>query len=140
MGALSIVWTVLLVAFNPSQNALNDSISAIGFAIAFYYGFVGFASAWYFRHELRRSPGVLLRVGIVPLLGGLLMLGIFIKALHDYSEPVNNYSSPILGIQATIFIGVGALLLGLPLMVLCSLKLHDFFRRKPEVASPDIIL
>ena len=140
MGGLSIVWTVLLVAFNPSQDVLGDSISAIGFAIAFYYGFVGFASAWYFRRELRRSPGVLLRVGILPLLGGLLMLGIFVKALHDYSEPVNNYSTPILGIQATIFIGIGALLLGLPLMLACALKLHDFFRRKPEVASPEIVL
>ncbi len=140
MGALSIVWTVLLVAFNPSQDVLGDSISAIGFAIAFYYGFVGFTSAWYFRHELRRSPGVLFRVGILPLLGGLLMLGIFVKAFHDYSEPVNNYSKPILGIQPTIFIGIGALLIGLPLMVACALKLHGFFGRRAEVASAEIVL
>jgi len=25
-------------------------------------------------------------------------------------------------------------------MLACALKLHDFFRRKPEVASPEIVL
>jgi amino acid transporter len=140
MGALSIVWTVLLVAFNPSQDVLGDTVSAIGFEIAFYYGFVGFACIWYFRHELRRSPSVLFRVGIVPLLGALLMLGIFVKAFIDYSKPGSSYSAPILGIQAIIFIGIGALLLGIPLMIACALKLHDFFRRRPEVASPEIAL
>ena len=120
---------------NPAQDVLGDSITAIGFAIAFYYGFAGFASAWYFRHELRRSPGVFFKVGLLPLLGGLLMLGIFVKALHDFNAPGYGYAAPIAGIQVPIVIGIGALLLGLPLMVLCALKLKPFFRRKTEVAS-----
>ena len=118
MGALSIAWTVLLIALNPAQNLLGDSITAIGFAIAFYYGFTGFASAWYFRHELRRNAGVLLRVGLLPLLGGLLMLGVFVKAFHDYSLTGAGYAAPLFGIQIPIVIGIGTLLLGLPLMLL----------------------
>ena len=49
MGALSIVFTVLLVAFNSSQDVLSDSITALGFSILFYYGFTGLACAIYFR-------------------------------------------------------------------------------------------
>ena len=88
MGALSIVWTVLLVAFNPSQNALNDSISAIGFAIAFYYGFVGFASAWYFRRaHMKTLKGIFLRVGrdAAPRRGKPLLRASSWKALGDFS-------------------------------------------------------
>jgi len=43
MGALSAVWTGLLVGFNSNQNVLNDSITALGFAVCFYYGFTGLA-------------------------------------------------------------------------------------------------
>ena len=49
MGALSIVWTVLLIGFNPAQNVLGDSITALGFSVCFYYGFTGLACAVYFR-------------------------------------------------------------------------------------------
>ena len=87
MGAISIVWTVLLVALNPAQNLLGDSIPAIGFAIAFYYGFTGLASAWYFRRELRRSVGVLLRVGLLPLAGGLAMFAVFGKGVPRLQPP-----------------------------------------------------
>ncbi|MDQ6835593.1 MAG: APC family permease, partial [Actinomycetota bacterium] len=55
MGALSIVWTVALLAFNPSQNVLGDAVAALGFAICFYYGFTGLACAAYFRRDLFKS-------------------------------------------------------------------------------------
>src|SRR5262249_37400056 len=103
-GALSIAWTVFLVAANPAQNLLGDSITATGFPICFYYGFPGLAAFWYFRHELRRSPSVLLRVGLLPLLGGLLMAAIFAKAFVDNSKDGAGYASPLLGIQIPIVI------------------------------------
>ena len=49
MGALSIVFTLLLVGFNSSQDVLGDSITALGFSILFYYGFTGLACVIYFR-------------------------------------------------------------------------------------------
>jgi amino acid transporter len=140
MGAISIVWTVLLVALNPAQDLLGDSITAIGFAIAFYYGFTGLASTWYFRRQLGRSLGVLLRVGLLPLAGGLLMFAVFAKAFHDYSLPDAGYAKPLLGIQIPIVIGIGALLLGVPLVVLARLRLPAFFRRPTETAPPDLPL
>ena len=67
----------------------------------------------------------------MPLLGAVLMGAVFVKAFIDYSKAGFNYSSPILGIQVPIFIGIGGLLLGVPLMLLCSLKY-----RSTSAASP----
>ena len=55
---------------------LADSITALGFAICFYYGFTGFACACYYRRELFKSARNFLLVGLVPLLGGLMLFGI----------------------------------------------------------------
>ena len=60
MGALSILWTLALLAFNPNQDVLGDTISALGFAVCFYYGFTGLACAVYFRHDLLKSFAQLL--------------------------------------------------------------------------------
>ena len=139
MGALSAVWTVFLVAFNSSQNVLNDSITGVGFAILFYYGFTGFACAWYFRRELFKSVRNFVFVGVLPLLGGVLMAFIFVKAFIENSKPVNAYSQPFLGIQVPIVIGIGGLLLGIPLMVLCAFKFREYFSRKTEVAPPGLL-
>ncbi|MDX6485540.1 MAG: hypothetical protein QOF43_693 [Gaiellaceae bacterium] len=139
MGALSILWTVVLVAFNPAQNVLNDSITGLGFAIAFYYGFTGLACAWYFRRQLFTSVKSFVLVGLLPLLGGLLMAGVFIKAFIENNKAVNAYSKPFLGIQVPIVIGIGTLLLGVPLMVLAAFKFRAFFQRKPEVAPPGML-
>jgi amino acid transporter len=135
MGALSIVFTLLLVGFNSSQDVLGDSITALGFAILFYYGFTGLACAVYFRKELRKSWQHFVMAGVVPLVGFGLMAAIFVKAFHDYSQPDAGYSKPLFGIQIPIVIGIGSLLLGVPLMILCSLKFREFFRRKPELAA-----
>jgi amino acid transporter len=135
MGALSIVFTVLLVGFNSSQDVLGDSITALGFAILFYYGFTGLACVVYFRKELLKSWKHFLAAGVVPLVGFGLMAAIFVKAFHDYSQTGAGYAKPLFGIQIPIVIGIGSLLLGIPLMLLCALKFREFFSRKPELAA-----
>jgi len=131
MGAISVAWTVMIVAVDPAQNVLGDSISALGFAIAFYYGFTGLASIVYFRRELLGSVRNLVFAGLLPLAGFGLMGAVFVKAFHDYSQAGFNYSNPVLGIQLPIAIGIGALLLSLPLMVVAMVWLPNFFRRRP---------
>ena len=131
MGAVSVVWTVMIVAVDPAQNVLGDSISALGFAIAFYYGFTGLAAIVYFRRELRKSLRNLVFAGLLPLAGFGLMAAVFVKAFRDYSQAGFNYSNPVLGIQLPIAIGIGSLLLSLPLMVVAMIWLPRFFRRRP---------
>jgi len=139
MGALSIVWTVLLVTLNPAQDVLGDSITALGFSVCFYYGFTGLACVWYYRRDLFTSARHFFLVCLLPLVGAALMFAVFAKAFHDYSQTGAGYSKPLWGIQIPIVIGIGTLLLGIPLMLLCAVKFRDFFRRKTEVAPPGLL-
>jgi amino acid transporter len=141
MGAVSIAWTVLVMALNPAQNVLGDSISALGFAICFYYGFTGLACAIYFRREITKSFRNFVLAGLVPLLGFVMLAFIFGKAAHDYSKAGFNYSPPFLGIEVPIVIGIGSLLLGVVAMLFATIPYRDFFRQKPytEVASPGLL-
>jgi len=138
MGAVSIVWTVLIVAFNPAQDVLGDSITALGFSVCFYYGFTGIASAVYFRREFRKSLRALLLKGLAPLAGGAMMFYVFAKAFHDYSQKGAGYAHPLFGIQIPIVIGIGGLLLGVPLMLLAAVWLRQFFGRSTEVAPEEV--
>ena len=96
MGALSIVWTVALLAFNPNQDVLGDTISALGFAVCFYYGFTGLACAVYFRRDLLKSARNFFLAGLVPVLGGIMMAYVAVKAYGYYNTAGNNYSKPII--------------------------------------------
>jgi amino acid transporter len=144
MGAVSIIWTVLVMGLNPGQSVLGDSITAIGFAITFYYGFTGIACIIYYRREITKSVRNFFLVGVAPLLGGLMLFYIFVKAFMDYSKhevdgETVNYAPPILGIEVPIAIGIGSLLLGVVAMLLAMRVYPDFFKRKPEVAEPGLL-
>ena len=137
MGIMSVIWFVLIV--NISTNVLSDSITALGFLIAFYYGMTGFACAIYYRHELRKSTRNLFLLGILPFTGGLLLLGIFIKALVFYGDPANTSSNGVLGIGAPVVIGIGSMLLGVVVMLATRPQHRAFFSRRTEVADPAVL-
>ena len=63
-GVLSIVWYVGLTLL--SQNVLADSIAALGFTIAFYYGINGFAVPLFYRHHVLKSFKNVRPAGRVP--------------------------------------------------------------------------
>jgi amino acid transporter len=140
MGVVSAIWTILVLALNPAQNVLGDSITALGFGICFYYGLTAFACVVFFRREIFKSARNFFFVGLVPLLGGLMLLGIFIKALTHYSlhkeaGALVNYAKPIAGIEVPITIGIGSLLLGVVVMLIAWPNYREFFARKPEAAQ-----
>ncbi len=141
MGVLSIVWTVVLVAFNPNQDVLGDTISALGFSVCFYYGFTGLACAVYFRHDLFKSVRNFFFAGLIPVVGGIMMAYVAIKAYGYYNTPGNNYSKPVLGIQTPIFVGVGGLILGVILMFASWPFFTGFFHRRWwETADPQVLI
>lgn len=118
-GAVSIVLLVLLTAF--SRNVLADSIDSVGLAIAFQYGLTGFACVWYHRKILTRSAKDLVFKGLLPGLGGLIMLLLFLYATFVvYADPSYGTTSvdlPLIGRMGGVTVlGLGALLLGLLLM------------------------
>ena len=140
MGGLSIIWTIALLAFNPNQDVLGDTISALGFAVCFYYGFTGLACAIYYRRELLKSARNFIFAGLIPLVGGGMMAYVAIKAFSYYNTAGNNYSKPFIGIQTPIFVGVGGLILGIILMLVSWPFFHDYFRRRWWEAADTAVL
>ncbi len=145
MGALSIVWTVALLAFNPNQHVLGDTISALGFAVCFYYGFTGLACAFYYRRELFKSVRNFFFAGLIPLAGGVMMAYIGVKAFSYYNTAGNNYSKALGGIQTPILVGIGGLILGVVLMFASWPFFPAFFHRAfggtadPRVLEEDAV-
>jgi len=145
MGAVSAVWTIVLLIANPAQSVLGDSITALGFLIAFYYGLTGLACAVYYRRRLARGLRQLVMVGVVPLAGALLLAGIFVKAFTHYSRheiggvPVN-YAPPVAGVEVPIVIGIGALILGFVLSLVLRRTFPDYFGRRREVLPAATVL
>jgi amino acid transporter len=124
MGGLSAGLFVLLTVV--SRNVLADSAAAVGLLIAFYYGLTGFACAWYFRADLRRSARDLVVKGILPVLGGLALTCAFALSIKSYL-PADSGSSSFAGIGGIFLIGVGALLIGVLCLLVVRWRLPAFF-------------
>jgi amino acid transporter len=138
MGVVSIIW---YIAVNElSQNVLGDSVTAIGFMIAFYYGITGLACIIYYRKAITRSAKNFVLAGLLPLLGFASLAYVFIRAYIDYGTKGYaedyNYTKPWHGIEIPILIGIGGLVLGLVLMVFAWFAYPRFFKRKWERARP----
>ncbi len=138
MGAASILFYVGLTAV--SENVLGDSIAAVGLMIAFYYGMTGFACVWFYRRELTHSARNLFMRGVLPGLGGLLLLSAFVKSAYDYAQP-DYGNTTILGIGGVFVVGIGGLLLGGVLMLVYSRIAPAYFRNETLVrGTSDLIL
>jgi amino acid transporter len=111
-----------------SENALADSVLSLGLAVAFYYGITAFACVWYFRRTLFQSARNLFFRGIFPLLGGVAMAAAFIKSAIDMIQPDYGYTT--FGSIGGVFVmGIGMLVLGIPLMLACfAFGTKRFFR------------
>ena len=125
MGVVSILFYVGLTLV--SQNILGDSISAVGLMIAFYYGMTGFACVWFYRRRIAAGGRDLWMKGVLPFLGGLLLLGAFVIASYQYAQP-DYGNTTIFGIGGVFVVGIGALVIGAVLMVVYRLVAPAFFR------------
>ena len=136
-GLLSILFTIALLLL--SESVLEDAIASIGFPIVFYYGWTGVACAVYYRRELTNSARNFLLLGLGPLLGGLMLWGVGIRAMIYYGHKANVSSKPILGITLPLWMGVGGMVLGAIVMLISRPFFRDYFSRKTEVAPPGIL-
>ncbi|WP_432564086.1 APC family permease [Kineococcus sp. SYSU DK003] len=137
MGAAAVGFYLVLSLV--SQNALQDSIASLGLAVAFYYGITAFSCVWYFRRTLTRSARDFLLRGLLPVLGGLGMLWAFVQSSVDMLDADYGYTT--FGSLGGVFvIGVGMLALGIPLMLLCAVRLRAFFRGQTLDANTPILV
>jgi amino acid transporter len=136
MGGVSIVWYVGLTII--SKHVLSDSILALGLGIAFYYGLTGIACVVFYRRELLGSAKNFFFIGVLPLLGGVILFALFVKSCFDLGK-TSAGATKIFGLGGPLVIGLGSLLIGIPLMFLANWKLPAFFGRKREVADPELV-
>jgi amino acid transporter len=123
MGVVSaIAYVVSLYAAGGISEAIQNAILAIGLQIAFYYGLTGIAATWYYRRLLFQSPSNLVFAGIFPLAGGLGFFYIFIQAARGLTV-------------AQFWTGVGAMLIGIPLLALSWYHNPAFYRQPTETAA-----
>ncbi|HTI74692.1 MAG TPA: APC family permease [Mycobacterium sp.] len=141
MGLSALFFYLLLTVL--SENALADSVASLGLAVAFYYGITAFACVWYFRRTLFSSARNLFFRGIFPLVGGLAMAWAFGWSAKDMIQPDYGYTAfgPVGGV---FVLGIGMLVLGVPLMLACfAFGTKRFFRgetlnAQTEVKVPDV--
>jgi len=144
MGIASAAFYLLFTAI--SVTLLTALIGSLGLMIAFYYGLTGFACVWYYRRTLFTSFRHAIMRGLFPLLGGLMLVAVFIYGVIQFAAPdwltdENGKNVTIFGIGAEAVVGIGGILIGVVLMIVWRIIRPDYFKgltlpRK----SDDIIL
>ncbi|MCU1456243.1 MAG: amino acid transporter [Actinomycetia bacterium] len=138
-GVLASVWFTLLVILSHASggSVLSWSIDGVGLMIAYYYGQTGIACVIYYHRYIFMSVKNFIFVGLLPLVGGLTLAYIFVMSIKDFTDPA--YEDPPtswLGVSPVLFFGLGALLVGVPIMLWWNSKDSAFFHVKPDpVAS-----
>ncbi|MGN7860559.1 APC family permease [Microbacterium sp. 22303] len=114
-----------------SEDVLWDTITALGMMVCFYYGVTALASPWYFRKAaIREGFGSIMMKIVLPGLGGILLLIVFVKTTIDAMDPEAGSGSNIGGVGLVGIIGVTVLGLGVILMFVQAKVSPDFFRGK----------
>jgi amino acid transporter len=94
MGGVSIVLYVILNFQSHGSHVISDSVTALGPAIAFYYGLTGFACVWYFRKSLSQSARNLWVRGIMPLVGAVILwFAMFWFLWYNWVTPSYSYTT-----------------------------------------------
>jgi amino acid transporter len=132
-GVLSIIWYVLISIL--SSNVLGDCVAGLGFMVCIYYGFTGFACAIYYRRELTKSARNFIGLGLIPVLGGAILMGILGYGAYFYGKAANDYSPPFLGLGVPDWIGILGIASGVGLMLWRRVTAPKFFREPRYVAG-----
>jgi len=94
-GVLSLIWFVAIEFL--STNVLADCVAGLGILVCIYYGFTGFCCTWFYRHELTKSVRNFFMLGLLPTVGGLILMVILVKAVTYYGNASNDSSGAFLG-------------------------------------------
>jgi amino acid transporter len=139
MGGISMLVYVGL-SITSHNNLIADAFTSLSLTIAFYYGITGFACVVFYRRHLFKSVRNFVMLCLLPLAGGLLLFGVMVKAIVEYSHQDGGYAKPLLGIGSPIAIALITILIGLIWMAIQRVTMPEFFRtHKPEVVDPEVV-
>ena len=101
---------LFLASYFPSINLIiEDSVKAIGFQVAFYYGLAGFACVWHFRKQAMQG------------LASFFILFLWPAASASFLVFIVCYSIPTFDV-VTLLIGIGGIAIGVIPMMLNRLR------------------
>ncbi|MFJ4651695.1 APC family permease [Nocardia sp. NPDC088792] len=118
-----------------SERVLLDTIAALGIMICWYYSITAFACVWFFRGELFGGIRNFIFKGLFPLLGGIMLMAVFVVSVRESMNPDNASGAAIGGIGLVFYLGFGILLLGVALMAVARRRNPDFFRRTSSAST-----
>lgn len=114
-----------ITTFSSSANSVfGKLITDIGILVAFYYGVTGIASAWAYRKVLLKSPNLLFFAGILPLVGGLVLLWVGYEVVVTGGV---NIAVPTLVLMAT----------GIPLVIVARVMNKTGYFQQKTIAYED---
>ncbi|WP_156760899.1 APC family permease [Microbacterium karelineae] len=113
-----------------SENVLWDTILTLGMMVCFYYGLTAFACVWYFRRQWFDSVGAFLSRFLAPLVGGIILLAMFIMTIRDALDPSYGSGENIGGVGIVGLLGVLIIGIGVAIMIVMAIRQPDFFRGK----------
>ena len=105
IAALGMLFLFLSSYFPTVNLIIKDSINAIGFQVAFYYGLAGLACAWHYRKQAFDSMYDLVFLVLWPVLSAT-----FLFYIAAYSVPTFDLTTNIVGLGG-LAIGIVPLLL-----------------------------
>jgi amino acid transporter len=125
-SGLAIVVIALSVMIDNVGTVFGNLILDIGVLVALYYGITGIACAWAFRKVLLTSASRFIFAGVLPLFGGLFLLGVAYVVIAPTTLPLGQAAD--WGTSLPILITIA---LGIPLVVLAAATSRsDFFHEK----------
>lgn len=120
-----------------SEDALWDTIAALGIMICFYYGITAFACVWYFRHQWFDSTRNFFFTFLFPLIGGMMLLALFGLSMGEAWRGELGSPATVMGMSLVFVLGMGVILVGVVIMIIQYFRSPDFFRGKTlTMAAP----
>jgi amino acid transporter len=111
-GVITIIGLVLLFLssnFTSINLIIKDSVNAIGFQVAFYYGLAGLACAWHFRTQASKDVGRFFVLFLWPAASAIFLLFIAFYSIPTFDLVTN-------------LIGIGGIAIGVVPMVLNRMR------------------
>lgn len=143
-GYATVVAAIVASAFYAimrlvSDTVLWDTIAALGIMICFYYGITAFACVWYFRKQWFDSARNVFFTFLFPLIGGIILFGIFgLSLVESWTPGATGSGSQIGGVGLVFILGVSVILLGVVVMIVQYVRSPGFFRGETlTMAAPE---
>ena len=120
-----VIYTTLSMV---SESIVKDSIHSVSIAICTYYTVASLSCVFYFHRTAFNHWHTALSQVILPAIAAVILIAVGILQAWNMMDPNYGSSGSIAGVGTVFLIGVVALFLGVPLMILWNMREPKFFR------------